>query len=288
MANLFENLPYSLNNEFRGYLVYNFKLLNQNQLMYERHLNNHKNQESGAHTTSQINHKNKPLDKKIDALEGRIDNQIYGASKNSSAEVKDLRVGNDGTVHELAQTRMLNDFSKIDTIAKRADDLAQELESEANESAYYNEITYISGRKFDTTYKIVHIPYRDSDGNVIQIRKGISGANPSRPDHITPRQFSKQKGATFVSNASTGSGSTLKLHGQQIYVSSRTVSYGIVSVRVSVRVTCTWMKLTSRVMRSSCPMWISSVSPGFCPNSVAVDKPNFWAMPETVSPASTV
>ncbi|HJG39072.1 MAG TPA: hypothetical protein K8V44_04640, partial [Staphylococcus saprophyticus] len=97
MANLFENLPYSLNNEFRGYLVYNFKLLNQNQLMYERHLNDHKNQTTGAHTTSQINHKNKPLDKKIDALEGRIDNQIYGASKNSSAEVKDLRVGNDGT-----------------------------------------------------------------------------------------------------------------------------------------------------------------------------------------------
>lgn len=217
MANLLENLPYSLNNEFRGYLVSNFKTLNRDRQYVSELINNHKNQEVKAHTSKQIDHNGKPLNQTVDVLTGRINNQIYGASKNSSAEVKDLRVGNDGTVHELAQTRMLNDFSKIDSIAKRADDLAQELESEANESAYYNEITYISGRKFDTTYKIVHIPYRDSDGNVIQIRKGISGANPSRPDHITPRQFSKQKGATFVSNASTGSGSTLKLHGQQIY-----------------------------------------------------------------------
>ena len=75
----------------------------------------------------------------------------------------------------------------------------------------------MSGRKFDTTYKIIHIPHRDSDGNLIKLRKGISGSNPNKPDHITARDFAKQTSATFVANASTGSGSQLKLHGQQIY-----------------------------------------------------------------------
>src|SRR5699024_6317404 len=62
-----------------------------------------------------------------------------------------------------------------------------------------------------------HIPHRDSEGNIIKLRKGISGSNPNNLDHITARNFAKQTGATFVSNASTGSGSQLKLHGQQIY-----------------------------------------------------------------------
>src|SRR5699024_10205304 len=34
---------------------------------------------------------------------------------------------------------------------------------------------------------------------------------------ITPSQFARKTKATFVSNASTGSGTQLKLHGQQIY-----------------------------------------------------------------------
>lgn len=217
MTNLYENLPYSLNNEFRGYLVSNFKTLNKDRQLVSELVDNHKNQEVKAHTSKQIDHNGKPLNQTVDVLSGRINNQIYGASKNSSAEVKDIRVGMDGTVHDLAQDRLMKDFTKIDDVATQADNMAQKHEGQIKESAYYNEISYVSGRKFDTTYKIVHIPHRDSDGNLIKLRKGISGSNPSKPDHITARDFAKQTSATFVANASTGSGSQLKLHGQQIY-----------------------------------------------------------------------
>ncbi len=217
MTNLYENLPYSLNNEFRGYLVSNFKTLNKDRQLVSELVDNHKNQEVKAHTSKQIDHNGKPLNQTVDVLSGRINNQIYGASKNSSAEVKDIRVGMDGTVHNLAQDRLMKDFAKIDDVATQADNMAQKHEGQIKESAYYNEISYVSGRKFDTTYKIVHIPHRDSDGNLIKLRKGISGSNPSKPDHITARDFAKQTSATFVANASTGSGSQLKLHGQQIY-----------------------------------------------------------------------
>ena len=217
MANLLENLPYSLNNEFRGYLVSNFKTLNRDRQYVSELINNHKNQEVKAHTSKQIDHNGKPLNQTVDVLTGRINNQIYGASKNSSAEVKDIRVGMDGTVHDLAQDRLMKDFAKIDDVATQADNMAQKHEGQIKESAYYNEISYVSGRKFDTTYKIIHIPHRDSDGNLIKLRKGISGSNPNKPDHITARDFAKQTSATFVANASTGSGSQLKLHGQQIY-----------------------------------------------------------------------
>src|SRR5699024_4571173 len=134
------------------------------------------------------------------------------ASKNSSAEVKDIRVGMDGTVHNLAQDRLMKDFAKIDDVATQADNMAQKHEGQIKENAYYNEISYVSGRKFDTTYKIVHIPRRDSDSNLIKLTIGISGSNPKKPDHITAKDFAKQTSATLVVNASTGSGSQLKLH----------------------------------------------------------------------------
>ena len=216
MANLLENLPYSLNNEFRGYLVNNFKTLNKDRQYVTGLIDSHKNQDLKAHTSKQIDHNGKPLNETVDALAGRINNQIYGASKNSSAEVKDIRVGMDGIVHDLAQDRLMKDLTKIDDVATQADNMAQKHENQIGTSAYYNEIDYVSGRKHDSTYKLVYIPHRDSEGNLIKVRKGLAG-DTNKLDYITAREFAKQTGATFVSNASTGSGSQLKLHGQQIY-----------------------------------------------------------------------
>lgn len=217
MTNLFENLPNSLNREFRGYLVNNFKTLNQDRITMLKIIESHKIQESSAHTTKQIDHNGKPLNETVDVLASRINNQIYGVSENSISEVKDIRVGNDGTIHKLAQDRLMNDFTKIGYIANKADSMAQKHDGQISNSAYYNEIDYISGRKFDTSYKIVTIPQKDSNGDFIKIKKGLLGSDPSKPDHITARDFAKKTGATFVANASTGSGSQLKLHGQQIY-----------------------------------------------------------------------
>lgn len=216
MSSLHENFPYSLNNEFRGYIVDNFKSLNRER-QYLRDIIYRHSIEDNAHTTKQINHNGTPLDETVDILEGRIKNQIYGASKNSSAEVKDIRVDMEGEVHDLAQDRLMSDLKKIDKIANQADEMAQKHEVQIGENAYYNEIYYVSGRKHETTYNIVHIPHRDAEGNLIKIRKGISGNNPSKPQKMTAREFSKENHATYVSNASTGSASQQKLHGQQIY-----------------------------------------------------------------------
>ena len=213
---LHENFPYSLNNEFRGYIMSNFKSLNRERKYLKDIIIEHTN-EKDAHTSDQINHGNKPLNEVVDVLEGRINNQIYGASKNSSAEVKDLRVGMDGEVHDLAQDRFMSDLGKIDNVANATEKLAKEHEKKMEESAFYNEISTVQGRKFNTSYYITHIPNKDKDGNFIKLKKGINGTSGKDIEHLEPSEYSKIVGATFVSNASTGSGSQQKLHGQQIY-----------------------------------------------------------------------
>ncbi|MCY1589844.1 phosphodiester glycosidase family protein [Staphylococcus pettenkoferi] len=217
MTFMYENLPYRLNNQYRDYLVGNFKKLNAERNFIRQLFNKHQMSNEVVHKSTQITHKGQTISQFLNVLEGRVDNQIYGASRNSTAEVKDIRVDTEGTIHDLAQNRLMFDFNKIDAIASQADDLAQKHDGQIKESAYYNEISYINGRKNDTTYKIVYIPHRDNDGNIIKLRKGISGNDPANPEHITARQFAKNTGATYVSNASTGSTSRKKLHGQQIY-----------------------------------------------------------------------
>ncbi|MDN6640814.1 MAG: phosphodiester glycosidase family protein [Tetragenococcus sp.] len=208
-----ENLPYRLNNEFRGYLVNNFKTLNQDRQFLIDKVQEH---EQKKQTTKEIEHNNQLLSNVLNILNGRINNQIYGASKNSSAEVKDIRVDMEGSAHDIAQDRLNQDFSKIGATATRADDTSQKHEEQIEESAYYQEIDYVSGRKYDTSYKIVYIPHKDSDGNLIKLKKGLAG-RPNQIEPQTTRNFASEVGATFASNASTGSTTNKKLHGQQIY-----------------------------------------------------------------------
>ncbi|MDN6571258.1 MAG: phosphodiester glycosidase family protein [Staphylococcus equorum] len=208
-----ENLPYKLNTEFRGYLVQNFKTINQDRQYL---LDKVKEYESKKQLTKDIEHNNQKLNNVLDVLTKRIDNQIYGASGNSTAELKDLRVDMEGGNHDLAQDRLNHDLNKINSTATQADETAQKHEDQISESAYYQEITYVSGRKYDTTYKIVHIPHEDSNGDIIKLKKGLAGRS-GQLSAKTARTFAQETGATFVSNASTGSMSKNKLHGQQIY-----------------------------------------------------------------------
>lgn len=208
-----ENLPYRLNNEFRGYLVDNFKTLNQDRQFLIDKVKEH---ETKKQTTQEIEHNNQLLSDTINNLTGRINNQIYGASGSSSAEVKDLRVDSEGVIHDLAQDRFNSDLSKIGSTATRADETSQKHEGQIEESAYYQEIDYVSGRKHDTSYKIVYIPHKDSDGDLIKLKKGLAG-RPNQIEPQTTRSFADEVGATFASNASTGSTTNKKLHGQQIY-----------------------------------------------------------------------
>lgn len=208
-----ENLPYRLNNEFRGYLVDNFKTLNQDRQFLIDKVKEH---ETKKQTTQEIEHNNQLLSDAINILTGRINNQIYGASGNSTAELKDLRVDMEGTRHDLAQDRLNHDLNKINSTATKADETSQKHEEQISESAYYQEIDYVSGRKYDTSYKIVHIPHLDKDGNLIKLKKGLAG-RPGQIEPQTTRSFADEVGATFASNASTGTTTQKKLHGQQIF-----------------------------------------------------------------------
>ena len=127
-----------------------------------------------------------------------------------------MRVDIDGNLHELAQDRLNVDFQKIKGVADSAKTLADNHERKIEKNAFYNEITTIKGRKYGTTYYLTYIPHKDSEGNLIKLKKGVYGNDPDYPEALTPSEFSKRNVATFVSNASTFSANPIRLHGEQL------------------------------------------------------------------------
>ena len=217
MDRLFTNYPYNLNGNFRRYIVDNTYSVNKNFLEVVNIINNHKNKNVFQHYSSQIEHNSQTLTRVLNRLEQRIDNQIYGEEYKGMNEVTDARVNIDGGREDNLQSRLKRDFEKIERISNAADELAKQHEYQIQNSIYYDGIDYVSGRKFDTTYKILTIPKYDEDGKLIKIKRGIEGDDPSHPEHITAREFANRRKATVAINSSTGSGSRLMLHGQQIY-----------------------------------------------------------------------
>ena len=208
-----DNFPRKINDQFRGNVIDNARMSQKDREELRKLANEYRKKK----TSSEIKHGNSTVEKELKRLNNRVENQIIGSNGNSTAEVKDMRVDTQGNVHELAQDRLNEDFNRIGSIAEAAKSTADTLETKMNIGAYYNEISHFRGRKFDTTYYITHIPHLDSQGNIIKLKRGLYGNNPNKPEHMTPSEFARKTKATFVSNASTGSGSQLKLHGQQLY-----------------------------------------------------------------------
>ena len=208
-----DNFPRKVNDQFRGNVIENARMSQKDrETLYKIAGEYQKDKKS-----SEIKHGNSTVEKELKSLRNQVKSQIIGANGNATAEVKDMRVDTKGQLHDLAQDRLNEDFNRIGGIADAAKELSEKHEEQIEESSYYNEINYISGRNFETSYKITYIPHKDKNGDIIKLNRGINGNDPNKPEHITPRDFAKQTGATFVSNASTGSGSQMKLHGQQIY-----------------------------------------------------------------------
>lgn len=208
-----DNFPRKVNDQFRGNVIENARMSQKDrETLYKIAREYQKDKQS-----SEIKHGNSTVEKELKSLRNQVKSQIIGANGNATAEVKDMRVDTKGQLHDLAQDRLNEDFNRIGDIADAAKETADVLENKMNSGAYYNEVSHFKGRKFDTTYYITHIPHLDSNGNVIKLRRGINGNDPNKPEHITPSQWARKTKATFVSNASTGSGSQQKLHGQQIY-----------------------------------------------------------------------
>ena len=208
-----DNFPRKVNDQFRGNVIQNARMSQKDREILKKLAREYQKDKQ----SSEIKHGNSTVEKELKNLRNQVKSQIIGANGNATAEVKDMRVDTKGQLHELAQDRLNEDFNRIGGIADAAKELSEKHEEQIEESSYYNEINYISGRNFETSYKITYIPHKDKNGDVIKLNRGINGNDPNKPEHITPRDFAKKTGATFVSNASTGSGSQQKLHGQQIY-----------------------------------------------------------------------
>ena len=208
-----DNFPRKVNDQFRGNVIQNARMSQKDRETLKKLAREYQQDKQ----SSEIKHGNSTVEKELKSLRNQVKSQIIGANGNATAEVKDMRVDTKGQLHDLAQDRLNEDFNRIGGIADAAKETADVLENKMNTGAYYNEVSHFKGRKFDTTYYITHIPHLDSNGNVIKLKRGIQGNDPNKPEHITPSQFARKTKATFVSNASTGSGTQLKLHGQQIY-----------------------------------------------------------------------
>ncbi len=208
-----DNFPRKINDQFRGNVIDNARMSQKDRDALKKLASEYRKEK----VSSEIKHGNSTVEQELKRLNNRVENQIIGANGNSTAEVKDMRVDTQGNLHELAQDRLNEDFNRIGGIADAAKNTADTLETQMNTGAYYNEVSHFRGRKFDTTYYITHIPHLDSQGNIIKLKRGLYGNNPNKPAHMTPSDFARKTKATFVSNASTGSGSQLKLHGQQLY-----------------------------------------------------------------------
>ena len=208
-----DNFPRKVNDQFRGNVIQNARMSQKDRETLKKLAREYQKDKQ----SSEIKHGNSTVEKELKSLRNQVKNQIIGTNGNATAEVKDMRVDTKGQLHDLAQDRLNEDFNRIGGIADAAKETADVLENKMNTGAYYNEVSHFKGRKFDTTYYITHIPHLDSNGNVIKLKRGIQGNDPNKPEHITPSQFARKTKATFVSNASTGSGTQLKLHGQQIY-----------------------------------------------------------------------
>ncbi|MGG6839912.1 UNVERIFIED_CONTAM: phosphodiester glycosidase family protein [Mammaliicoccus sciuri] len=208
-----DNFPRKINDQFRGNVIDNARMSQKDRDALKKLASDYRKEK----VSSEIKHGNSTVEQELKRLNNRVENQIIGANGNATAEVKDMRVDTQGNLHELAQDRLNEDFNRIGGIADAAKSTADTLETQMNTGAYYNEVSHFRGRKFDTTYYITHIPHLDSQGNIIKLKRGLYGNDPNKPAHMTPSDFARKTKATFVSNASTGSGSQLKLHGQQLY-----------------------------------------------------------------------
>lgn len=208
-----DNFPRKINDQFRGNVIDNARMSQKDRDALKKLASEYRKEK----VSSEIKHGNSTVEQELKGLRNQVKAQVIGANGNATAEVKDMRVDTQGNLHELAQDRLNEDFNRIGGIADAAKSTADTLETQMNTGAYYNEVSHFRGRKFDTTYYITHIPHLDSQGNVIKLKRGLYGNNPNKPAHMTPSDFARKTKATFVSNASTGSGSQLKLHGQQLY-----------------------------------------------------------------------
>lgn len=210
MKKLNKNLPNLLNRNFRNNITENFDNIEKghNELVNEI-------ERSATPTTAKIKHDDGNLHDVINQLTQRIANLVVGENVNSNVEVKDAKVGVDGTEYGSLQERVSTEINRILDKSTASLETAEQIKAEFEASAFYNEVTYKRGRLHDTDYTIVYIPHTDSDGNLIKLKRGTKTDDFKNLELTTAREYANYKNATYVANASTFS-STPSFYGRQI------------------------------------------------------------------------
>lgn len=215
MKRLNKNIPYQLGGNFRRDLIENFDSLDKGYIEIIELMKKHQYEDKAAHTTNQIKHENVNLNDSINQIKKQIMNAVIGENVDSNIEVKDSKIGMDGKEYETLQERLSKEFGVINEKSQTSLDTSTQLKESFESSAFYNEVTYRRGRKFDTDYSIVHIPHKDKNGDIIKLKRGTKTDDFKNIDLTTAREYSNYKNATYVANASIFS-STPDLLGRQI------------------------------------------------------------------------
>ncbi|MGN0448779.1 MAG: phosphodiester glycosidase family protein, partial [Ruminococcus sp.] len=131
-------------------------------------------------------------------------NAVVRRESDSNAETAQMRVDLNNVEHETANERLAADFEQV--------------EKNLNESAYYQGIDATRHRDAvsQTDYYMLKIPHKDSNGNILKLKRGFGKDVPNGGFTETGRQFAERKQTTVSVNASIFNTSTFKLVGLQI------------------------------------------------------------------------
>ena len=200
---LHKNLPLTLGQEHRRFLVENFSRIETKVYNMDLELRKHKKLDHVAHSSKQIIHRDSNVEKNLDYQNGRINGLVLGVEKDSLKEVTDARTDRNGENHDLLSDRILKDINDV-----------------------YNNTSFTPNINFkklhfrengtDTEYYIIDVPRTDDRGNVTKLKHGYAGEAFGKGYKETARTFSDRNYASAVFNASVFNMDNGKLIGNQI------------------------------------------------------------------------
>lgn len=151
----------------------------------------------------------------------RLSNKI-GVLSDLQTQNKDSLVGavNENVDDITKINEDIGDLTELQTTDKTSlTNALNEHNEKITSSAYYPEVTYKKLRDdtSNTDYYLTSIPYKDSQGNVIQIKRGFAMDNPNSGVGETARSFANRHNTSVTINASVFDMTTLKFTGTDVY-----------------------------------------------------------------------
>ncbi|MGO2834555.1 MAG: phage baseplate protein [Staphylococcus saprophyticus] len=116
----YTNFPVELGREYRMKMVSNFVYLLEKVKSIDSVIYKHSHTDQHAHSSKQIDYKKTNVENELIYLRSNIIALVLGTNGNGIQELRDSRIANDGTRHELLADRLRHDYfelnSRIDTL----------------------------------------------------------------------------------------------------------------------------------------------------------------------------